>query len=398
MILFDCQQEAIEKLRRLKVGALLMEAGTGKTLAAMELIRSVEDIDAIVWLTPFQTKSNLKAEIEKHGGLHRELQIVGIESLSSSQKLFIELMNLVQTKRVFLICDESLKIKNWGAKRTQRILRLSENTEYKLILNGTLVTRNLLDMWPQFEFLSPKILKMNLRRFKNTFCEYTVITKFSHSYKYTREFITGYHNIDHLYSLLNPYIYSAELEIDTRRQYVEWSYSIDHSAREEYENIKTKYLDDDEMMARNNNIFLEMTTKMQHIYSCSSEKFELLDAYLKERNMSKIIVACKFIIAAEMLKKKYPELTILTYGKHSYGLNLQQYNEIIFWDKTWDYAQREQFEHRIYRNGQESRMCKFIDMTGNVGLETMIDKNIERKVSMSEYLRSKSVPELREEL
>ena len=36
------QEEAINHLREWRVGALFMEPGTGKTLAAMELIRGVE--------------------------------------------------------------------------------------------------------------------------------------------------------------------------------------------------------------------------------------------------------------------------------------------------------------------------------------------------------------------
>lgn len=83
--------------------------------------------------------------------------------------------------------------------------------------------------------------------------------------------------------------------------------------------------------------------------------------------------------------------------KHSYGLNLQDYNAIVFWDKTWDYAQREQIERRIFRTGQISN-CVYYDLTGNVGLEGMINQNIERKRNLLDVFAGMSVEQLRKEL
>jgi hypothetical protein len=56
--------------------------------------------------------------------------------------------------RCFLIVDESIKMKNFEAKRTQRMLTLGAMVEYKLILNGTPITKNVMDIWSQIHFLS----------------------------------------------------------------------------------------------------------------------------------------------------------------------------------------------------------------------------------------------------
>ena len=109
--LSDNQHIAVEKLNKFKVGALFMEPGTGKTRAAYELIKSVYGIENIIWLTPFQTKQNLQDEINKCGGLDNVL-IVGIETLSSSDRVYLEIFNIVNSSNTFLIVDESLKIKN----------------------------------------------------------------------------------------------------------------------------------------------------------------------------------------------------------------------------------------------------------------------------------------------
>ena len=124
-ILFDDQLNAVEKLRKYKVGALFMEAGTGKTTVACELIKSVENIDLILWLVPCQIKENLMVELDKLGLTN--YNIVGIESLSSSDRIYLETLKLVEkAKKPFIICDESLKIKNWDAKRTQRIIEIGK--------------------------------------------------------------------------------------------------------------------------------------------------------------------------------------------------------------------------------------------------------------------------------
>ena len=59
------QLNCMEKLKKFKVGALFMQAGTGKTQAAVGIINSRTDIDKVLWFTPCRTKDNLKNELEK---------------------------------------------------------------------------------------------------------------------------------------------------------------------------------------------------------------------------------------------------------------------------------------------------------------------------------------------
>lgn len=48
-----------------------MDAGTGKTRAAMELISSTS-CDKVVWVAPLRTLSNVRAEISKWGGIDKK--------------------------------------------------------------------------------------------------------------------------------------------------------------------------------------------------------------------------------------------------------------------------------------------------------------------------------------
>lgn len=393
----DSQIKAIDKLNAVKCGALFMEAGTGKTRSTLELIKNT-DADYILWFTPFQTKENLQAEINKWGGL--DCDIVGIESIQNSDRIYLELsQKCEQAKKPFIVVDESLKIKNADANRTQRLLQLSEKSAYRIILNGTPLSRNLLDLWSQMEFLSPKILKMGLAEFKNTFCEYIKVTYHSQGFgrSYSKEFIKKYHNIDYLYSLIEPFIFESKLSLSIGQQHIDIDYNLTDEEKAQHDKLKEKYLDNEYLLARNNNIFLEITQKMQHNYSLSPSKFEIVDKLLSEIDKSKVLIYAKYIDTQEQLARHYKDVRIMSLQKHSYGLNLQDYNAIVFWDKTWDYAQREQIERRIFRTGQISD-CVYYDLTGDVGLEGMINQNIERKRNLLDVFAGMNVEQLKKEL
>lgn len=70
------QQAAFDKLSRLKVGALFMEMGTGKTKVALDLIYSKRNkVDYVLWICPFSLKSEIEAERQKW---HKDLQLDNI--------------------------------------------------------------------------------------------------------------------------------------------------------------------------------------------------------------------------------------------------------------------------------------------------------------------------------
>ena len=401
--LFDNQLTAIEKLRQFKVGALFMEAGTGKTRIAIELVNEIREVDYVLWIGPYQTihrPEGVKTEIDKWGGFRcANVDYCGIESLQSSDRIYLEYRKKLESStNSFIIVDESLKIKNADAKRTHRLHDFGQLAKYRLILNGTPISRNLLDLWAQMQFLSPKILNMDMAEFKNTFCEYTRVTKRFGCYKaYTKEFITGYENIDYLYSLIRHYVFEADLNLQVKQYYNTLKYTLDEESMEEYQRLKAKYLDNETLLWKNNNIFLEMTQKMQHTYSCTPEKFEKLDELFKTVDESRTIIFCKYIDSGEACRKYFKQATVLSYQKESLGLNMQHLHNTIYFDKNWDYALRVQSGRRTFRSGQEYD-CKYWDLTGNVGLESLIDKNINKKIGMVEYFKGKTKKELKEVL
>lgn len=395
--LLDNQSKAEQHLNTLKVGALFMEPGTGKSRVALELVNPVNP-DLVVWIGPLGTirpKSDellpISAEIDKWGGFNAETIYVGVESVQQSDRIFLELYARIKAaKRPFIVVDESLKIKNSEAKRTKRLMQLGEMSEYKLILNGTPLSRNLMDLKPQMDFLSPRILSMSDAQFKNTFCKYTKVTKsFGGRKSFTKEFITGYENVDYLYSLIRHYVYECDLSLNVQQLYKEIPYYLDEASSKEYYRLKERYLDDEMLTWKNNNIFLEMTQKMQHTYCCTHSKFEALERLFKQIDESRTIIYCKYVASRESCQKHFKKATVLSYQKESLGLNLQHLNNTVYFDKIWDYALRVQAGRRTFRTGQEYD-CRYWDLTGNVGLESLIDSNVQKKVGMVEYFKGKT--------
>jgi SNF2 family DNA or RNA helicase len=394
--LLDSQMEATNALSSLKVGALFMEAGTGKTRAAMEIIKSVADIGLVLWLCPFQTKDNLKAEVSKHGGFECPFDVHGIETLSSSDRTYLQLRTMLCShQKPFIVVDESLKIKNWDAKRTRRIIELGSLVEYKLILNGTPLTKDLLDLWAQMEFLSPKILRMGLAQFRNTFCEIVRKTTSYGNRSNVEEWISDYHNIDYLHSLIDPYVFRYDLRLSIGKQYSQAIYALTDDEIEQYKAIKEWFLDPKRIAMLNNNVFLQMIQKMQHSYCCSPDKIDKVSGLITANDPARTIIYCKFKASRDMFTDLFPDQTVLTYGKHSLGLNMQHFNRIVYADKTFDYAQRVQSEHRIYRTGQQDD-CRYVDMNAVVGLDGLIDKNIAKKQSLLDCFKEKGIEIVKE--
>lgn len=378
-----------------------MEAGTGKTKVAVDIVNA-SPCDFVLWIGPLQTirTGNVTNEVARQGGFNMPCSFVGVESIGGSDRIYLNtLEDLKSYEKPFVVVDESLKIKNAEAKRTKRLLEIGKIVEYKLILNGTPLSRNLLDLWSQMEFLSPLILNMSLAQFKNTFCEWTRVTKSNGWRTYSKEYVTGYENVDYLYSLIRHYVFKADLKLGISQHYRSKAYYIDEDSREEYARIKEIFLEDEMLEWRNNNIFLEMTQKMQHAYCCTGDKIDQVKSILAEEEVdpSKTIIFCKFIKSRELCERLFPECLVLSYQKDSLGLNLQEYNVTIYFDKVWDFALRTQSTRRTFRTGQE-RDCLYYDLTGDVGLERLIDRNIGKKVTMSEYFKKATKEQLKKDL
>lgn len=360
-----------------------MEMGTGKTKVALDLINSKSNkIDYILWICPFSIKNEIIKERDKWYPAMK-IDVVGCETIGSSDRTYLEILKKVATSKTFIVVDESLKIKNINAKRTRRIIEFGGYAQYKLILNGTPITKNVIDLWGQMEFLSPKILKMSFNQFKNTYCEYYIRGRL-------KGMVKKQHNIEHLISLIEPYIFDCDLDIEAKKMYYNYFYDVDMF---QYSSLKNELLE-----CITNIDFFVLTTKLQQFYTTYKE--EMLKELLGQIN-DQVIIFVKYLdsipagankIVGDMNTKErkqvidkfergdFKELYI-TYGCGSYGLNLQFCRNIIFAEHCFDYSQRIQAEARIYRIGQNYDV-NYYNLWCNVGLEKMIQSSLNKKSNL----------------
>lgn len=389
------QKEALERFQRLKIGALFMRQGTGKTRVALELVNYNEP-DYLLYLTPYSTIENARAEIERWGCCC-PYDVVGYETIASSDKKFVELYNKLDPgKRNFIIADESIFIKNGRSKRTCRSKRLRARCQYALILNGTPVTRDEWDLFNQMDFLSEKILQMNYRQFLQMF-----FVEHEHD---GQKYHTFYEpNRPALVKLCSPYVYEADLEFDKNEcRETHWI----RCAQEEYEAAKQKILQ--EYRQYTIDTLLVLFAELQRYAACMPEKNAAVADYARGR---RCIVFCTYrdeirqigeqcdsyvITGDTSLKERKAILErfkadekplLLMLGCGSYGLNLQFCSEIVYSSISFDYAQMEQSEYRIKRLGQQSDI-QYTYILADVGINRMMLKNLDKKENLLDIVKN----------
>ena len=89
----NSQQAAFEKLSRLKVGALFMEMGTGKTKVALDLIASKRHrIDYVLWICPCSLKGEIKDISNRMASTIRHNRARGTHSIELMTNIVAELV------------------------------------------------------------------------------------------------------------------------------------------------------------------------------------------------------------------------------------------------------------------------------------------------------------------
>ena len=96
---------------------------------------------------------------------------------------------LLDWKPDMVIADESQRIKSHDAQQSKAMHKLGDVARYKLILSGTPVQNNAIDIFSQYRFLDPTVFGMNFYAFRN---RYAIMGGFSNRQ------IVGYKDLDEL--------------------------------------------------------------------------------------------------------------------------------------------------------------------------------------------------------
>lgn len=393
------QDDCFEKFKQLKVGALFMKMGTGKTKVAIDLV-NYNNVDYLLYITPFSTKSNVEQEIKKWG-INCKYDIVGYETLQASDIEFLKVYARLQSGVNFIIADESIFIKNEETKRFKRLLQLRDLCKYALILNGTPITKNEWDLYNQMFFLSPKILNMNRSEFLSTFFKKITYKRKHHNehtfYKFSEV------NAELLKKLIEPYIFECDLIFNkTENTQIKW---VDVECKPYYVEKNRKLQEYKE--TGNGSLIVNMLTQLNYISAIDETKNNKVAEYI---NNKQVIVYCNFLEEIKYLQnlvrcyvitggiKNRKEIIekfrndkvplIMTYGVGSYSLNLQFCKEIVYSSINFDYGKVEQSKYRIKRIGQENDI-QYTYILSNLGINRLILENLNKKKTLQNLIKEK---------
>lgn len=384
------QLSAVEKLSKLKAGALFMQMGTGKTKTALDLCRSkINHFDAIIWIAPASliTDDSYRAEILRWADdMYSLIRFYTVEGISQSDAKYLEMRSFAASNRVFCIVDESITIKNSDAGRTARLLSCVDLFDFRLILNGTPLSKGLIDLYSQINFLSPKILNMTEAQFAANFLQYK-----KEGWKPWQRWSKP-ENEEALIEMIRPYIFDAELDIPVALNKINISMRLSEPERVDYHSFKEEY------MAKNIGLdYLAVTQKFQSFYTCAVAKIKWLEA-LKGKH----IIFVKFLHEIDALKENFPDVMeysgrekcnlldfknndsqflVMTYGTGALGLNLQFCNKIVFFSQTFDWKDKEHGLHRVYRTGQ-TRNVTIYDLWLDTGLDKLFKTSLDKKTDV----------------
>ena len=389
------QTLAVQKLSQLKAGALFMKMGTGKTKVACDLIRlKLRYIDKVIWISPASLlKSRAYAEEIKRwsGDFFDKISFFTVEGVSKSDVKYLEMRKLAASCKNFCVVDESIFIKNIHALRTRRLVEDYHLFDFRIILNGTPVTKSLIDLYSQISFLSPNILNMTERQFADKFLIYF----FDGIDAYPWRRWSKPANVEALVEIIRPYIFNADFKTKCKLRVHNMTFSLDDGEKLRYANYKDNLLKGKLFVS-----FFYVAFKFQRAYTVKcKEKFcatlALVDKILARGE--KVVIFAKYINEAMLLHstlggllymgKRKDDLTLFeieedvlvcTYGVGSVGLNLQCANNLIYYSQTFDYKEKEQAKYRVYRTGQ-MKTVNIYNMWVDTGLEDIIKYNLSKK-------------------
>lgn len=399
--LTQAQKEAFERFKMLKVGALFMKMGSGKTRVAVQLVNYNEP-DFLLYLTPCSTKANVTAELEKWG-VNCPYKVVGYETISGSDRIYTELLaEMDKYQNAFIIADESIFIKNGRTKRFCRSRELREKCKYALILNGTPISKSEWDIYNQMNFLSDKIFNMSFSEFLDKFFVEHCIRKYGREICYH----TFYEpNRPAFMKMVAPYSYYADLIFD--REESENYCWIDSSG--DYERERTAYIEDvlEKYVNLDTDTVIMIFGKLHYLAAMDYEKNKKVAKYINgkrlicfcmyqdEVNAIAQMTPCYVITGSTSQKERDRVLEefkadskplLLTFGVGSYSLNLQFCSEIVYSSLTFNFGNLEQSMYRIKRMGQDHDI-KYTYFLLNVGINDMIFKNIGSKENLARAVK-----------
>lgn len=486
---FEYQGEAITQgvkgLALNRFFAFFMEMGTGKTkctLNTAEILKAKKYIKAMIILAPKPLMSTWVDEIEKHTYLdcnilswdsnkvktktfQKDLQrmfsqkgkkfpvfIINVEAFQTKNINLDRVLHQFSEVRTLVALDESTKIKNPKANRTNNIIDKFDNQNFfKLILTGTEITNSLLDLYAQFEFLKKGFWRM--RNFWAFHARYAMTIEHKtkpvivngavvrKSQKFKK--VVGFRRTEELHNKIDNHFYRALADdcLDLpERIYSNLTVVMNPEQKRVYTELKnnlfTEYGDND----------LEVTVKMvlfgyfrqivggffpgtEEMIGTTNPKFEALKADTMEYD-GKVVVFANFVneikYITEELNNTYKEEVALPYygevkytqreinkrsfiedplekrkflvinpATGSFGLNLQVASLMYWYGRSMSPEENWQGDKRIHRIGQKHH-CVYKEIRAKGSVDTKLNMLLTSKTNLKKRFQTMTLSDIYE--
>jgi len=460
---FNHQKKAVEAIHPVNHSALFCEQGTGKSKIAIDsyTARAMQgNINAVLVVCPVCVRDNWMNEIDVHCPIEHSSMVldtkkikkvqewmvdekgfkwlmVGVESLAQGRAYeYAEKFMLMHTAGMPV--DESSRIKNFKATRSERCVSLGLMSNYRMLMTGTPITQGIHDLYMQFEFLDSQIISIgDYYSFRN---RYVIMGGFE-----DRQ-IVGYQNVEELMDYVKPFTFYAQkkdvLDLPEKlytKRIIKMS-SVQAKAYKEL-NGKGKETIINGTLIEIEHV-LEKMLRLQQIVGgfYPTEFVDVITGKIKgdtkslpgkNPKLEELLLVAEEIagsaviwaryrheikIIADALREKYGEDTVVEYhggidydqrvqnvkdyesGKKRWfvgnqsaggiGINLVYGNTMIYYSNTFSLEERLQSEDRSHRIGQKNDVL-YIDLMMEDSIDFDIVEAIRLKCDMADYVKSK---------
>lgn len=443
------QEEAYDFLIDTKAGALFLPMGTGKTYVAIEVLKhharlkNSTDFFPVLVFAPKIVCQGWVREIQKFGnGLtvhdasdgpsHRRAYEM-MEALEDNVDIVVTNYEfapkvLDQFDDLFgtLICDESTRVKNVRAKRSKAVYEIARKCEYRYIMTGSPITRDLSDIYGQCYVLDRgNKLGTSYWKFLNRF-----FTPLDYG-PGQRGWVPKRGSLEKVRSVISPMVFSRRREECISlpgKTYIEVPVKpsqriqqltkeiLDYWSLGEQEFFNALAVD---MALRQINCGFILGDQAEEF---DSNKYAVMLELIEEAGDEQVVVWTNFVkeqervmsvlrdngISCEAIRGSTPsdirtqylddfetkkfQVIVISEQVGAYGLNqLQHASLVIYSSNSYDLELRKQSEDRTYRAGRTTK-CVYYDLVTEGSIEEHILRLLKKKYQVSkQFIRSQAL-------
>ena len=433
------QKKGVQWLKALKEthlgGILADEMGLGKTIQVIALLGHMTEQSLII--VPSSLMYNWKKEFEKFTPETKVLIISGskekrdeLNAMKSEYDVIITSYPLIRRdldyylgdEFEYCILDEAQYIKNPDTKTARFVKKVKSN--HRLVLTGTPIENNLIELWSIFDFILPGYLKD-----KKTFNKEFIKKERENHEKLVRlinPFILRRKKNDVLNELPEKIVNVVYSKLNKKQERIYDSYLLDMKERlkelREENSINSSHIEILSILTRLRQICCDPGLFVED-YDEKSGKLQLLEELIDEllEGNHKILIFSQFTtmlkIISKLLRRKRIKFSYLdgqikvdkrekvitdfTSGKTDIflislkaggtGLNLTEADTVIHVDPWWNPAVEDQATDRAHRIGQKDVVNVYKVITRNTIEEKIYEIQLKKRELIDSVIENKDI-------